>query len=247
MLLQLDFRNAFNTVLRDAVLQAIRDQCPWFLAYAKACYGSAVCLFSMEGLVLLSRVGVQQGDPCGPLFFANAIAALTRQLGSVPDVWSTWHLDDGHLAGPRATLNNLLPVLEAKAAELGLVRNRDKCVVFSPHGDELPPVFFPGIPVASPDTGLAVLGSPIGETANSLCWLQNKVLEPLTLALSRLECLGDPRAASLILRQCLSACKLNYIMRTAALAVSRPAAELMDPLLRAAWGNILGHSCSDQE
>ena len=36
LLLQLDFRNAFNTVLREALMQAIKEQCPWFLAYTKA-------------------------------------------------------------------------------------------------------------------------------------------------------------------------------------------------------------------
>ena len=113
-LLQLDFRNAFNTVLREALLQAIKEQCPWFLAYAKACYGSAVRLFSVDGLLLFSREGVQQGDPCGPLFFAVAIAALTRSLSSVPGIWSVWFLDDGHLAGPRSTLNDLLPIIERK-------------------------------------------------------------------------------------------------------------------------------------
>jgi hypothetical protein len=234
-------------LLRSGMLQAIKDLCPWFLAYALACYGSPVKLVSSDGIVLPSCEGVQQGDPCGPLFFAVAISILTRWLGTVPEVWSVWFLDDGHLAGPRAVLHDLLPVLEAKASTLGLSLNREKCAVYLPSGEPLAPDFFPGIPRVSPDTCLPVLGSPVGDHTASLAWVQQKVLEPLTLALSRLESLGDPRAASMILRQCFSACKLNYIMRTAAPIVAGSAADIMDPLLRACWGNILGHVCSDAE
>ena len=147
--------------------------------------------------------------------FRCSIAVLTRWLGTVPEVWSVWFLDDGHLSGPRAVLHDLLPVLEAKAKTLGLSLNREKCAVYLPAGEPLPSDFLPGIPRVCPDACLPVLGSPIGDHTASLTSVQGKVLEPLTLALSRLESLGDPRAASVVLRQCFSACKLNYTMRTA--------------------------------
>ena len=125
--------------------------------------------------------------------------------------------------------------------------NREKCAVYLPVGEPLPYDVLPGIPRVCPDACLPVPGSPVGDHTASLTWVQEKVLEPLTLALSRLESLGDPRAASLVLRQCFSACKLNYTMRTAAPVVAGSAADIMDPLLRACWSNILGHVCSDAE
>jgi hypothetical protein len=42
--LQLDFRNAFNSAKRKALLQAIADHCPWFLPYALACYARAASI-----------------------------------------------------------------------------------------------------------------------------------------------------------------------------------------------------------
>ena len=70
VLLQLDFRNAFNSFKRKALLQAVADYCPWFLPYALACYSREGALFADGGFTVASAEGVHQGDPCGPLFFA---------------------------------------------------------------------------------------------------------------------------------------------------------------------------------
>ena len=100
MLIQLDFRNAFNSVKRKVLLQAIADSCPWFLPYALACYSHVGTLFADGGFTIDSAEGVHQWDPCGPLFFALAIMALSKGLGAVSGCWSQWYLDDGYLVGP---------------------------------------------------------------------------------------------------------------------------------------------------
>ena len=69
--------------------------------------------------------------------------------------------------------------------------------------------------------------------------------KPLSLALDRLLSLGEPRSASLILRQCFSACKVNWILRTASSPVGRGLAASTTPLIRQAWEGILGVTCSD--
>ena len=168
---RLDFRNAYNTVKGAKLLDAIHRLCPWFLAYALTCYGAPVELFGEGGLVVSSAEGEQQGDPCGPLFFAVVIAALSKQLAATPGVWSQWYLDDGHLAGPRALLNDMLPVLEAEAAKLGLVLNRSKCAVLAPvFAADLPETMFPGIPRVSGSECLPVLGSPVGASKPCKAW-----------------------------------------------------------------------------
>ena len=246
VLLQLDFRNAYNCANRKAILEAIQQWCPWFLAYAVACYGNPVDLISGDSVNIISEEGVQQGDPCGPLFFAVLIAALTKKLSGTTGVSSHWFLDDGYLIGSRCVIDAILPQLEQEARALGLELNRAKCTVLCPtRENDIPDHMFPGIPRASMSGCLGILGSPVGDEAASITWGEQKVLQPLQLALKRLESLGDPRAASLILRQCLSACKLNYFTRTADGPVGLALASRTDPLLRATWDTILGTSTSD--
>jgi hypothetical protein len=165
VLLQLDFRNAFNSVKRKVLLQAVADHCPWFLPYALACYSREGALFADGGFTIASAEEVHQGDPCGPLFFALAIMALSKHLGAVPGCWSQWYLDDGYLVGPRALIHDLLPQLEAEAVKLGLVLNRSKCAVLVPSSSlGLPDDFLSGVPRVFASACLPVLGSPVGDT-----------------------------------------------------------------------------------
>jgi hypothetical protein len=89
VLLQLDFKNAFNSVKRKILLDAVAEHCPWFLPYALACYARVGTLFADGGFTVLSAEGVHQGDPCGPLFFALCILALTKKPGAGPWVLVT--------------------------------------------------------------------------------------------------------------------------------------------------------------
>ena len=109
----------------------------------------------------------------------------------------------------------------------------------------LPTGAFPGIPVCTTSDVLAVLGSPIGETEAWKGWVSEHVLAPYELALGRLQNLGDPRAASLILRQCMSACKVSWILRTAAPEVASWTATAASPLLRQAWATVVGADVPD--
>ena len=143
-------------------------------------------------------------------------------------------------------MHDLLPHLEAETAKLGLQLNRGKCAVLVPvEGLDLPSSFLPGIPRVSGAACLAVLGSPVGGTAKCNEWADEHVGKPLALALDRLVSLGEPRSASLILRQCFSACKVNWILRTAEAPVGRALAEATAPLIRQAWEGILGVVGSD--
>ena len=92
---------------------------------------------------------------------------------------------------------------------------------------------------------MAILGSPVGHPTACQKWVTTNVLDPHKRALGSLEGLGDPRAASLVLRQCLSACKLTWILRTAEPQVALWAAAQASPLLRRAWCTILGDTVPD--
>ena len=66
VLLQVDFRNAFNSVKRNVLLQGIADSCPWFLPYALACYSHVGTLLAKGGFTIDSVKGVARVTPVGP-------------------------------------------------------------------------------------------------------------------------------------------------------------------------------------
>ena len=113
------------------------------------------------------------------------------------------------------------------------------------NGLSLPDDFLPGIPRVSGSSCLAVLGYPVGGTDSCRDWAESHVGKPLALALDRLLSLGEPRSASLILRHCFWACRVNWILCTARVTVGRALAKSTAPLIRQAWDGIVGSVCSD--
>src|SRR5688572_9047112 len=77
---KLDFANAFNSVRRDAVLEAVARHRPDLVAFTNAAYGSPSLLWAGDSL-LLSAEGVQQGDPLGSLLFCLALDAPLKGCG----------------------------------------------------------------------------------------------------------------------------------------------------------------------
>ena len=80
VLVKLDFINAFNSVRRDAVLEAVALHVPELLAFTASAYG-APSLLQFGDEQILSEEGVQQGDPLGPLFFSLALNGPLQDLG----------------------------------------------------------------------------------------------------------------------------------------------------------------------
>ena len=62
--LKIDFRNAFNCVSRQVLIDECQRHFPGLVPWVQWCYGSESSLFYASDLQ--SSVGVQQGDPFGP-------------------------------------------------------------------------------------------------------------------------------------------------------------------------------------
>ena len=62
LLLKLDFKNAFNTLRRDKILESVKNHVPELFSFIHAAYGEPSHLFCGQR-TLLSVEGVQQGDP----------------------------------------------------------------------------------------------------------------------------------------------------------------------------------------
>ncbi|GJT38166.1 putative reverse transcriptase domain-containing protein [Tanacetum coccineum] len=94
-MLLVDFKNAFNLVDREVMLQEVRIRCPAISRWVEFCYSNPARLYYGEH-TLWSHQGVQQGDPLGPLLFALVLHPL---ICKIKDSFSlslhAWYLDDG--------------------------------------------------------------------------------------------------------------------------------------------------------
>ena len=210
LLIKTDFRNAFNTVRRDAILEAVAKHFPQLLPYATSTIGSASDL-QFADFRLQSEEGAQQGDPLGPLYFCLVIMEL---LESMQSELVLGYLDDITLGDDAATCLKDFLYLEAAAKKLGLEMNRSKCEVIG-HTNITRKLFVDhnvDLPETSSST-VILLGSPLSAGQHLDDMLDEKKHE-LQLLTRRLQFM--PAHDSLfLLRNILAAPRLMYLLRTA--------------------------------
>ena len=126
-LLQIDFKNAFNSIKRNQILNAAVTLMPSLASFAIYCYSQHSHLYYSNKSVT-SRSGVQQGDPLGPLLFSLTLWPIIEEIESkLPNVTQhCWYLDDGIIAGTEPELNEVLDILLYRAKTCGLELRRDK-------------------------------------------------------------------------------------------------------------------------
>ena len=78
-LIQIDFKNAFNSSARSSALDAARKFVPALTPFASFCY-SQHCKLFFNATHIQSQSGVQQGDPLGPLLFCLAFWPIIKPL-----------------------------------------------------------------------------------------------------------------------------------------------------------------------
>ena len=117
-ILKLDFKNSFNSIRRDKVLEAVQSFAPIIYPFIHSAYSSPSMLFWEDKIIDFAE-GVQQGDPLGPLLFCLTLHQLCGHLKSVT-------LDDGTLGGKVEDMVRDLDLIVHKGAELGLLLNPQK-------------------------------------------------------------------------------------------------------------------------
>ena len=132
--LKIDVHNAFNWVSRQAVLDACDLHFPELLPWFSWCHGQHPVLWHPMGTIS-SEIGVQQGDPLGPLLcclvLQQVVSAITEDADCASLLFNKWYIDDGVVAGPIAAIACVLAIIQDRRPPLGLYINIAKYELFS--------------------------------------------------------------------------------------------------------------------
>jgi hypothetical protein len=111
---QVDWRNAFNTLRRDRILDAVAQHCTALLPMAAWAYGrhSHLLVHQSLGTVVSSQSEVRQGNPLGPLLFALTLQEPLEGFAAMGLARPLAYADDTFLQGALApTMKHLPPSL----------------------------------------------------------------------------------------------------------------------------------------
>ena len=244
VVLQIDLRNAFNSLDRSQLLKEVQTRVPQLYPYTFACYSEPSILFG-DGFELKSSSGVQQGDVCGPALFAITLQKVLLRLQELDLTFQHWYLDDGVLCGPVSEVSKAVSILETALAQLGLQINPQKSRLLC-SADVVLPSNLQLIPRATPADGSVFLGVPVGgdEFVNKFCDAAAAKLEEMLRRNSSLDCaLGK----FLILRACFGACRINHLLRSLDFAKGFHLASKVSVSFRRALEEILGSAISDDQ
>jgi hypothetical protein len=233
--LQVDVRNAFNTVDRSAMLATAKQKAPSSYNWLAWCYGQSTPLYCQGKELARSTAGVHQGDAMGPLGFALALeqaldASAEKEL-QLP--WCVWYLDDGLLVGSLGAVADYINALRPALQSIGLQINLSKCSLWGPGVqvaddpvDNIPDALpidhplrhIPVVPYGGRDA-ITVLGVPCDASGHDIqataVW--DRAVQATMQVLARLRLLPDGQIRHCLVRHCLDACKVNHLMRSTAL------------------------------
>ena len=236
-MVKLDFRNAFNSVRRDRVLEAALEHIPELYPFVYCCYSTSSHLF-FDKHILSSQEGVQQGDPLGPLLFCLAIHPLVKKLSSELKIF---YLDDGLIGGSTSDVLEDIRLIQREAARIGLQLNLSKSELITHNSKDCSILQSADLISIHPEDA-TFLGAPIGPPASvdSSISIKISALKVMSERLPHLQ----RHDALLLLRHSLAIPKILYLLRTAPCFLS-PMLEEFDYLLRSTLSAVLNINLSD--
>ena len=215
-LIQVDMKNAFNSLRRENILEYVSNFLPSLLPWAAWSLCNPSTLF-WEQHSLPSTTGVQQGDPLGPLLFSCGIQPIVESIkNEFPETTSWWYLDDGNILAPADQVPRIFERLSVLFTRAGLTINAGKCQIFGMAGESvnlmLNGICVPEHSGASSDDGVVLLGVPIGGVE----FIKDRLTELVASAreyCKKLLELQDAQVALTLLRLCGGTCRIVHLMR----------------------------------
>ena len=201
LLLKLDFNNAFNSIRRDKMLNAVLEKAPVIYPLVHSVYSQPTYLYFGDNIIPSSE-GV---------LFCLTILELTSNLKAEVCIF---YLDDGTLGGTLEDVTSDFKFLEAASKDLGLHLNKSKCEVICAEGPIKSSIMsgFPSFLSVNP-TDATILGAPIGGFPSIDLIRESKIKHLQSLG-ERLKILHAHDALCL-LQHALVLPKVLYVLRTA--------------------------------
>ena len=228
---KLDFRNAFNSLMRNQMLDAIARVAPEIY--------SVNSILSSGNHEVVSSEGPQQGDPLGPLMFSITIQPILDKLNSELVIG---YLDDITLGGGVHQVAADIEIVVKDAEAMGLILNANKCELISFESENIPPITtFDNYQLIKPNDAI-LLGAPILPGPAVDTSLKSK-FDTLKKAIERMQYI-DAHDALLLLKSSLHLPKLLYILRTS-VCHGNPILDDIDDITREGLSNILNLPFSD--
>jgi hypothetical protein len=238
VVVKLDFSNAFNSLHRDVMLEAVHDAIPEIYPFCHMSYSVAGSL-KFGDRHIDSEEGIQQGDPLGPLLFCLAIQPILRTLSSN---FVVGYMDDVTLGGASATVAQDVNTIINDGRAKGLLLNIAKCELIS-HS---------GLPSTSPldqfthvtPDNATLLGAPL-TIGSAMDMILHKKLTELQRASDRLKRISSHDALVLLKASC-GAPKLTHILRSSPCHGHSTLQEI-DKVLHLCLANIANVDISDMQ
>ena len=243
-LMKIDFKNAFNVISRQTVLNQVHSLFPGILRW------SSFCLLQETPLIvsresLLSSSGVQQGDPLSPLLFSLALKHLTDILVAKGPKLSLllFYLDDGMFVGSIEAVREAFDLINVESTNIGLELNTSKCELWWPTRSEEWNTFPPAVQRINSD-GIEFLGAGIGSPrfVNELNASRAEKAANLQSLITEMD---DPQCELLLLRSCAGVCKVTHALRTSPPNAIGDSISTFDESLRRSLEKICQASIND--
>ena len=220
VVIAVDMSNAFNSIQRGAIFDALQGTAPGLQPLFRWQYGTPSPLHLSNGHFFCnSESGVRQGDPLGPLYFSIGLHPVLLEVqDDFPDVQILAYLDDIVICGPRTEALAALASLRLKVArKLGLEVNMSKTVMYDPTVVENV-VQADGLKVVR--DGFVLLGSPMGFDDRGVgvgtenftnAYAEQQLIQQRQVLVGMQDNLG-PRSTFVLLKQCVNM-RPTFLMR----------------------------------